>query len=303
MSERNRARRALELWMACGLIAGLSACDDTPSAPRESAGSVLDLSQALQSAVASCAETARSCQEAADAAGSDDSCRESFDSCRDAAQESAKPALESAVHSCTEAAKSCRENATTDDATAACKDQLGTCIGATKADAGGNPDKPEEQPDAGSKSPVAPCIDALHTCIEGDQPARTCTTALQECIAETVGHNGNGPDNDAGKPDNDAGKPDAGKPDNDAGKPDNTGKPDAGKPDNDAGTPALPDAATGGGKPDQTPHADAGKPDPGPADAGAADSSKDCKEAREACLANGEDKEACARMQRACRDR
>jgi hypothetical protein len=279
MSERNRARRALELWMACGLITGLSACDDTPSAPRESAGSVLDLSQALQSAVASCAETARTCQEAADAAGSDDSCRESFDSCRDAAQESAKPALESAVHACTEAAKSCRENASDDDATAACKDQLSGCIGATKADAGANPDKPDEKSDAGSKSPVAPCIEALHTCIEGDAPARTCTSALQACIADTVGHNDNGPNPDAGKPDNDAGKPD-----NDAGKPDQ----DAGKPEHDAGMDGKPDA---------------GKLDPGPADAGAADSSKDCKEAREACLANGEDKDACARMQRACRDR
>ena len=294
MSRTQRARRGLQLWSLGAALAGMSACEDARQEPQQSSDNVLSLSQSLQSAVAGCAENARSCEAEAGA-----SCRDDFAVCRDAATESAKPAIEAAVSACAEQAKTCRDAATSDDAKAACRDQLRTCVGEQKPDGGADPAQPDK-PDAGGKSPVAACISALHTCIEGDQKARVCTEALQQCIADTVGHNGTPPDHDAGKPGNDRdaepSKPDAGQGD----------RPDAaqggGKPDD------KPDAAQGGGQPNDRPDAaqGGGKPDAAgngaDPDAGAADSSKECKSARAACLANGEDKDACARMQRACRD-
>lgn len=295
MSRSKSARRGLSLWLLCGSIAGFSACDDTRNQePSERSESVLDLSQALQGAVASCAESARMCRAAGDASGPDESCAASFDSCRDAATESAGPSMEAAVKVCAEQAKSCRDAAGDDAAKDACKEQLSACVGEQKPDAGGGSSE-AAKPDAGNMPPVATCISTLRSCLEGDEPARTCTSALQDCIAMTVGHNGTPPDHDAGKPDQDASKPER-----DASKPDER---DAGKPDErDAERPTLPDAAMDGN--DNTPRDDAGmsgsKP---PEDAGTPDSAKECKEAREQCLASGQDSEACARMQRACRDR
>ncbi|HEX6240343.1 MAG TPA: hypothetical protein VFZ61_05600 [Polyangiales bacterium] len=293
MSRTQRARRGLQLWSLCAALAGFSACEETRSDPQPSSDSVLSLSQSLQGAVASCAENARSCE-----ADGGASCRDDFETCRDTATESAKPGIEAAVNACAAEAKSCRDAATSDDAKAACRDQLRACVGDQKPDAGDQPAQPDK-PDAGSKSPVASCISALHTCLEGDEKARVCTEALQQCIADSVGHNGQGtpPDADAGKPGNDR---DAGPAKPDAAQGD---KPDAAQGD-------RPDAAQGGGKPDDKPDAaqGGGKPDDAgmsgaEPDAGAADSSKECKAAREACLANGDDKEACARMLRMCRDR
>jgi hypothetical protein len=294
MSRTQRARRGLQLVSLCAALAGLSACEEARNDPPQSSDNVLSLSQSLESAVASCAESARSCEAETGASTSSASCRENFATCRDAATESANPGIQAAVNVCAEQAKTCRDAATSDDARDACRDQLRSCVGDQKPDAAAEPVRPD-QPDAGGKSPVASCISALHSCIEGDEKARVCAEALQQCIADSVGHNGQGtpPDHDAGTPGNDRdggpSKPDAAQGDKpDAAQGD---KPDAGKPDGD-----KPDAGQGG-KPDA-----AGMSGTDP-DAGAADSAKECKDAREACLANGEDKEACARMLRACRDR
>lgn len=258
--------------------------DDSPASTV--ADAVMELSRGLNA----CAEAQKTCAQA-DAGA--DQCRSDFGKCRDAAHAELGPKVDHAVNDCASAARTCRDAATTDAAKAACSDQLHACTGVDTV----KPEKDAGDAEHVSKSPVADCIGALHSCIEGDDPAKTCTDALRLCIDAAVGE---GNDGDAGKPDggkpDDHGKPDGGdqaKPD--AGKPDDTGKPDGGAQDKpDAGKPEF-DA----GKPD-----DNGKPDGGDQskpDAGNTGDSAACKQAFEECVAAGGAREDCARARKDCR--
>jgi hypothetical protein len=251
----------------------------------------MSVASALQGAVAECAATAERCEEASPDAGA--SCRDQFESCRDTAKQAAKPDIDKAVNPCIDAFKGCRDAAQTDAAKEQCATSLHSCLGAGDGDHDGGGHEPSK-PDAGgpkeSTSPVVDCIEALHTCIAGDSEARVCTDDLRECIAGSVGHNGN---QDPGKPD-DAGKPDhAGE---DGGKPDEPGNPDQPMKD-DAGKPVDPGHSADAGMPVDPGH-DASAPD---VDAGREGDSKACKDAREACLGSGGEREACARMLKECR--
>jgi hypothetical protein len=250
--------------------------------------SLMSLASALQGAVAECASAAQSCDlNSPDGSAKRDECRAEFESCRDGAKAAAGPDIDKAVNPCVDAFKSCRAGADAGDAKTACSDTLHACLGDRAADAGKESDKPAR--DAGSephvsKSPVLACIEALHACIEGDQLARSCTDALRECIAATVGHNADS-DADGGKPERvDGGKPVEPGAEGDAGKPE--------KPDQPGD---KPDAA----KPMPEPQADAGVP---ANDAGQDGDSKACKDAHAACLSAGGERDACGRALKACRE-
>lgn len=291
-------RHFLLLLTASAALA--AACGENNSKPSDgSPSTVTDSLLELERGLNTCAEAQKSCVGDSDAGT--DQCRSSFDSCRDAAHADLGPKLDDKVNECASAARTCREAATTDEAKGTCTEQLRACTGADRV----KPEKPEKpEPDAGetehvSKSPVVECITALHTCIDGVDPAKTCADALRVCMGMTVG---NGHD--------DAGKPDAGKPDDvgnpDAGKPDGAGNPDAGKPDSvgkpDGGDTGKPDGGDTG-KPDG---GDTGKPDsaadPSKPDAGMAGESAACKQAFEQCLTAGGTREDCARARKDCRE-
>lgn len=279
------------------LAAAGAGCEGNTSFTSQESGSVMSLAGALQSAISECAATASQCEAAgADAADARAQCRSDFATCRDAAKEAAKADIDKAVNPCAEAFKGCRADAGDKDQ---CRDTLTACLGAPTGAGGGTggatgggqgqgQGKPESDASAPKEStaPVADCITSLHTCIMGDDPARACTDALRACIAETVGHNGNanpGMPADPGKPDQAQG--DGGKPADLPGKPDDAGKPDQPGQSVDAGKPADPG------------NADAGMP----VDPGSAGDSMACKEAREACLSGGGERDACARMLKECR--
>lgn len=249
------------------LVVGCAARDEDARSVRDAhvAGAI----SALQSAVASCAEQRAGC--AADAAG----CDASFASCRAAVQADIAPFLDRAVNECAESSRSCREVAQTPEARAACSEQLRACVGEDKPLPPARPDAGADRP---SPAPVAECITALRTCLEGVAGARECTTALHACVMAAVGNSaGHG----AGKPD-DPGHADAGRPE----------RPDAGRVDH------QPRGA--GRMNDQHPPVDAGMPTS--PDAGASAEAMACKTAHEQCVAGGQSREACARMNKDCRE-
>jgi hypothetical protein len=265
------------------LAASSSACDPQAPSSRQADenGALMSLAGALQSEVAACASTRAGCEELAGDAGADDACRTQFEGCREAAKAAAKDGLDKTVQPCAEAFKTCRESAQTGEAKSACAETLQVCLGEADSDAAVPADKPRADASVAHvpMSPVVGCVDALHTCIEGDAPARDCTDSLRECIAMTVGHGENG---DAGKP-ADAGKPER----SDAGAPGAPGRDDAGKPEK---------PADGG---DQgNPSSDASVPTD---DAGASSDSKACRDAHAQCLLDGGERESCARALKDCR--
>jgi hypothetical protein len=252
------------------LVVGCATQEDNTPSVRDA--HVADAIGALQSAVAGCAERRAACAaDAADAAG----CNDSFASCRAAAQADVAPFLDRAVNQCAESSRACREAAQTPEAKAACKEQLKACVGEDKPLPPARPDAGADRP---SPSPVAECITTLRTCLEGDAAARECTTALHACVMAAVG---NSESHDGGKPD-DRGHGDAGRPEHpDAGGMDGEHR-DAGRMD------------------DEHPPAEAGMPSS--RDAGAAAEAMACKTAYEQCIAGGESREACARMNKDCRE-
>jgi hypothetical protein len=252
------------------LIAAGAGCANQEEARTNQDDRVANAVSALQGAVAICAEQRTSC--ATSEAGAGSSCDDSFASCRAAAQADNAPDLDRAVGQCAEASRVCREAAQTAEAKTACAEQLKSCVG---EDRPLPPSRADADSDRVSPSPVAECIAALRTCIEGDAPARECTTALRGCVMAAVG-------NSKG---------------HDGGKPEGPGD------DADAATPERPDSGA-------AEHPDAGRADdePPPVDAGmaasadAAAEAMACKAAYGACLAGGESRETCARMNKDCRE-
>jgi hypothetical protein len=253
------------------LVAGCATHEDPAPSVRDA--HVADAIGALQGAVASCAERRTACAaDAADAAA----CNESFANCRDAAKADITPVLDHAVNQCAESSHACREAAQTPEAKAACSEQLKACVGEDKPLPPARPDAGADRP---SPSPVAECITALRTCLEGDAAARTCTSALQACVMAAVG---NSEGHDGGRPDDPGHEADAGRPEH----------PDAGRMDGE-----HPDA---GRMDEEHPPADAGTPTS--PDAGASAEAMVCKTAYEQCVASGESREACAHMNKDCRE-
>jgi hypothetical protein len=283
---RSSADRHLGLLLLALAFAGCETQIAGSGVPQS--GSLMSLASALQGAVAECASTAQSCDlTSPDGGAKSDGCRAEFASCREAAKAAAGPDIDKAVNPCIDAFKGCHDGVDAGDAKAACSDTLHACLGDRAADAGKESGKPADDAASDphvSTSPVVACIEALHTCSEGDEPAQSCTSALRDCIASTVGHNG-GSDPDGGKPDHaDGGKPVEPDADGDAGKPEKPDQP-ADKPDAD--------------RPLPEPHADADVP---ANDAGQDGDSKACKDAHEACLSAGGDRDGCARALKACRE-
>jgi hypothetical protein len=253
------------------LVVGCATRDEDARSVRDA--HVADAISALQSAVAGCAEQRAACAaDAADAAG----CNDSFASCRAAAQADVAPFLDRAVNECAESSRSCREAAQTPEAKATCSEQLKGCVGEHKPLSPARPDAGADRP---SPAPVAECITALRTCLEGDAAARACTTALHACVMAAVG---NGEGHDAGRPDDPGHRADASRPEH----------PDAGRMDGER--------KDGGPMDEEPPPADAGTPTS--PDAGASAEAMACKTAQEACVAGGESREACARMNKDCRE-
>jgi hypothetical protein len=256
------------------LIAGCTTPDDDTGSIREAhlAGAV----SALQGAVASCAAQRAACENTDGAATAAADCNESFASCRAAAQADTAPNLDRAVNECAETSRTCREAATGVEAKAACTEQLKSCVG---EDRPLQPGRADASADHGSAAPVADCITALRTCIEGDTPARACTGALRACVMAAVGNSWG---RDGGNPEDLGNSGDAGRPEH----------PDSGRMDGE-----RPDAGRANG---EHPAAEAGTP--AAADPGMSAAAMACKTAYDQCLASGQSKDTCARMIKDCRE-
>jgi len=236
--------------------------------------------EALASAVAACGQRLGECaQETAGDGEALSMCRDAFTACRQMAGAGAMDGLVGAIQACTDGAGECAKGAKGPDA-AECHDELVTCLGANRPDAAA---RPERDGSAGGDHapPVAACIDTLLACVEQDGNAKQCAVEVRACILAAVP------------------------------APDHAGMHDGGRPDDAPSPPAdLPDAAMGGNAPHSDagmagnpPGADAGMAgNPPGADAGMAGDPPglSCKEMFDACIAGGETRMTCARLQREC---
>jgi hypothetical protein len=225
--------------------------------------------EALASAVAACGQQLGECaQETAGDGAALSMCRDAFTACRQMAGAGAMDGLAGAIQACTDGAGECAKGAKGPEA-AECHDDLVSCLGAQRPDAAARPER-DGGPGGDHAAPVAGCIDTLLACVEQDGSAKQCAIEVRACILAAVP------------------------------APDGAGKHDGGKPDHVPTPPVdLPDAAMGG----HVPGTDAGMAgNPPGADAGMAGEAPgpSCKEMFDACIAGGETRMACARLQRTC---
>jgi hypothetical protein len=276
--------KQLEKYLAVAFAAAaLSAVGCRESNDGSSQTSVSAATEALASAVAACGQRLGEC--AQETAGDGDAlsmCRDAFSACRQMAGAGALDGLTDAIQACTDGAGDCAKGARGPDA-AECHDELVTCLGAKRPDAAA---RPERDGSAGGDSAAAvhACIDTLRACVEQDGSAKQCAVEVRACILAAMPAPDHAGMNDGGRPD----LPDAAmggnRPGDDAGMAGNPPRADAGM----AGNPPGADAGMAG----NPPGADAGMAGeaPGPS----------CKEMFDACIASGETRKACARLQREC---